>query len=210
MSKRYEKDFSKPAGRLEFGADVFIPFVVSVVTGVLCGSLAALLNVAGGGGRVFAVGAVSVALVVWCWLLLDDERRVVWQTERIFQTDVDGAPVPVPERPVVRVEVEAGQTLHLVDFHGLGSVGELQTFARLALEGRLSERELKRELDMLRPQWQALRDDLMARQFLVWNNARHKRQGVALTRRGADVLEGVLNGSELLLTDVGGDGSLDA
>lgn len=204
MSKRYEKDVSKPAGRLEFGADVLVPFAVSVVTGTLSGALLAVVSIAkgGGGGHAFAVGAVAVALLTWLWLLLADDRRVVWQTERVLQVDLDadgvvGAPAPAPA-PVVRVEVEAGQTLQFVDFHGLTDIVQLRTFARLALEGELSERQVAGALGLARSDWLALRDELMSRELLTWNNREHRRQGVSVTRRGADVLEGVLKTERLL------------
>jgi hypothetical protein len=202
--REYKRDVTEPARAPALSSDLVLPLLQSVVTGALVGGLVA---VAGRGGmRQFWLAFLVTALLAWLWTL-SVAREALWRLESVLQKDFDGDGVAgVPERPVVRVEVEAGRTLHLVDFHGLADVAQLHTFARLALEGRLTEREVKAALGLLRPQWQALRDDLMARGLLAWNNSQSKRHGVSLTRRGADVLNGVLD-AERLLTD--GDPGVD-
>ncbi len=202
--REYKKDISEPARDPALSSDFVLPLLQSVVTGGLVGGLVALSGVGGGGWRVFWLAFLAVALLAWFWTL-NAAREALWRLESVLQRDLDAngsVGVPVPERPVVRVEVEAGRTLQLIDFHGLTSAAQLQTFARLALEGRLNERDVRDTLGLLRPGWQALRDDLLGRGLLAWNVANSPRHGVALTRRGADVLNGVLDAERLLVEDV--------
>ena len=199
--REYERSVTEPARDPALSSDFVLPLLQSVVSGVLVGGL---VVVAGGGGwRSFWLAFFAVALVAWLWTL-NTAREALWRLESVLQKDIDGDGVAgVPEeRPVVRVEVEAGSHLALIDFHGLTSVAQLQTFARLALEGDLNERAVKGALELARPEWQALRDDLLSRGLLVWNVANSRKHGVALTRRGADVLNGVLDTERLLLEDV--------
>ena len=200
--REFKRDVTEPVRDPGLGSDFVLPLLQAVATGVLVGGLAMISGVGGGGWRAFWLAFLVVALLAWFWTL-SVARDTLWRLESVLQKDFDGdgvAGAPVPERPVVRVEVEAGNTLQFVDFHGLTDVAQLQTFASLALEGRLNEREIKAVLGLARSDWQALRDDLLARGLLAWNNSQSKRHGVALTRRGADVVHGVLD-AELLLAD---------
>ena len=200
--REYKKDITEPVRDPALSSDFVLPLLQSVVTGVLVGALVALSGVGGGGWRVFWLAFLAVALLAWFWTL-SVAREALWRLESVLQKDIDGdGAVGVPERPVVRVEVEAGSHLALIDFHGLTDMAQLQTFARLALEGDLNERAVKGALELARPEWQALRDDLLSRGLLAWNVANSRKHGVALTRRGADVLNGVLDTERLLLEDV--------
>lgn len=180
-------------------SDLVLPLLQSAVTGGLVGGLVVLSGVGGGGWRVFWLAFLVVALLAWIWTV-KAAREALWRLESVLQKDFDGDGVAgVPERlPVVRVEVEAGKTLQFLDFHGLTDVAQLRTFARLALAGRLNERDVKAVLSLARSDWQALRDDLLARGLLTWNNSQSKKHGVSLTRRGADVLNSVLDAERLL------------
>lgn len=210
--REYKKDLTEPARAPALSSDFVLPLLQSVVTAGLVGGLVALSGVGGGGWRVFWLAFLVAALLAWLWTL-NAAREALWRLESVLQKDFDGDGVAgVPERPVVRVEVEAGRALQLIDFHGLTDVAQLQVFARLALEGRLNERDVKEALGLLRPEWQALRDDLLGRGLLAWNVVNSPRHGVALTRRGADVLNGVLDAEVIYVDrdrDSGGGDRLD-
>lgn len=198
--REFKRDVTEPVRDPGLGSDFVLPLLQSVVTGALVGGLVALSGVGGGGWRVFWLAFLVVALLAWFWTL-SVAREALWRLESVLQKDFDGdgaVGAPEPARPVVRVEVEAGQTLQFVDFYGLTDVAQLRTFARLALEGRLNEREVKDALSLVRSDWQVLRDDLLARGLLAWNVADSRKHGVALTRRGADVLNGILDAERLL------------
>lgn len=191
MSKSYERRVDKPIRGLDVAGDFIVPVGWCIVAGALAGALALLVS---GEAKAFGVVGASVALVVAFWWLNDSTMRSHWASEVIYESEGVEA---MADPAVVRVEIQSGRTLSFMDVEGLDVV-RLQQFAHLALEGRLTERQVRDVVGLARGDWQQVRDTMMSRGLLTWNNANSRRHGISVTRRGAEAFGGILDGARLL------------
>lgn len=81
-------------------ADVFVPLVQALVTGLL----AAALGILALGWQAGALAGVLVSSGVWA-LLLFDHNAQLWQSERLLSTDAREEAAQAPAQRLVRVEL---------------------------------------------------------------------------------------------------------
>lgn len=121
---------------------VIVPLVQALVTGALVAGLVVfglnevLPHIVGDAWTLWCWLTLAIAGVVWP-LLLWDTRRLLWGVERMLGLDLDhDGHHGNPQRTVLTVEVQAGQTKRYVDTDWLDvEIDQLVTFARGVLGG---------------------------------------------------------------------------
>lgn len=178
-------------------ANVIVPFLQAVITGVFIGVPVGLLVglidvkldtlvIRGSIGSGLLWGAVTVfSVTFWQWISRSGEyNNLLWRIETITGMDVNGdEEVGQPEPPTVRVEVREGHTWRFANLPG--SDEALQAFARDVLNGiRTFSEQGANDNGYGVDNFKKLRALFIEKGWAAWNHPTHKQQGIRLTRSG--------------------------
>lgn len=171
--------------------DVVVPFLQSAITGGVVAALAGA-GVAAWGWPLWApVGAGTISLALsWGWLLLD-HRSLLRITETIIGRDIDGdGQVGQQTLRVEMVEHRGPNSDRLQSTDLPCSADTMSIIAAGVLAGRpFSEKEWAgKGRPISGPKFRELQDVLLVGGYVRWNNAKDHRQGVAMTRKGEQLL----------------------
>ena len=196
-----EYERRRPARNANLESDVAAPGIQAAVSGLIAGigrgGIAAALGAAHPWAIGLGVGAGALG-VAW-FVLLRDQRALLWEVETLTGADLDrNGVVGKPEQsPTVRVEIEERKP------KGRGSLSfvhlpctpeQLETLARGALNGKpLSESAWTRKgRPFSRREFSKVRDELVERGLVRWVNPAAHAQGLELTLTGRAVFRRIV------------------
>ncbi len=170
--------------RAPTGADVVVPAAWAGLTGVALGLAAIPVTVWQRWEWWTPLAVLAGGAAATWFVLLADWRRALWRIEEMTGVDVDGdEQIGPPPISTIRVEVAEGRSMTFLDLPL--DQARTTTLARLALAGRLSERDVALVLD--RKTWGNLRARLLDGGFVRWRNPAEPRSGLLLTAKGRAV-----------------------
>lgn len=197
VSPGYQSEAQSPAFLPTTEANVIVPFLQAVITGVFIGVPVGLvvglidvkldtLVIRGSIGSGLLWGAATLFIVTfWQWMSRSGEyNNLLWRIETITGMDVNGdEEVGKPEPPTVRVEVKEGHTWRFANLPG--SDEALQAFARDVLSGiRTFSEQGANDNGYGVDNFKKLRALFVEKGWAVWNHPSRKQQGIRLTRSG--------------------------
>jgi len=190
------EEFLTPAREATVSADVVVPFLQSLVTGLMA------VIVAGGvvlGLKLpvqFAAVAGGLALCMTWLYLLADHRKSLWSHER-YERDLEqpAAPAPADDRSKeVKVKLEVNESTGRIRYGHLPIDHErLSAMARAINNGRsfsVSAWSGRGKL-LSRSEFETLRNWLLESNYARWRDDHNRNLGVEFTSRGAAFWRGL-------------------
>lgn len=180
-----------PVRAASMDSDVFVPFFQALITSVVIAILAIPLTILMAWPWQCPLLAFCLVLPLAWWGFVSDQRSTLWAVETIINEDLNGdgyigAQAALPP-PRVEVEVREGPVTQLHDLPG--DLDALSNFARGVIDHRwrFSERGAAAS-GYGATTFKELRTIFIERGWAVWNHPNYPQQGVALTRKGAEIL----------------------
>ena len=181
-----------PRRSLTFEGDVVVPFMQSLISGLV---LAVLVTGVLWGflGLDFAktfMASLGLGLAIsWLWRL-DVVTQTLWIAEEFAHVDLDRDGSVGRPQPTIRLEIAQGNHTSYLDIEGLEDTQQLRTLAILGLTNRLNERMAKKEFDWPREHWQGVRDKMIKREWAIWGGG---NESIRLTAEGQEIMREILN-----------------
>jgi hypothetical protein len=141
--------------------------------------------------RISFIISLSVPLFVLGSIFIFISKIVAATIERIIGWDINNDGVIGFQSPqILKIELvkDDGKSLNFMDLHI--SIEELQTIAKLAIMGRLTERDIQGKINYRA--WQQAKIAFLQNQLLEWKNPREPRSGLKLTEKGREFFQRVL------------------
>jgi len=191
------EEFLTPAREATVSADVVVPFLQSMVTGLMATLVAGALVV---GLRLqwqYSLLAGGLALCMTWLYLLADHRKSLWSVER-YEQDIAQPAAPTSaerDRPQnVKVKLEVNESTGRIRYGHLPiDLERLSAMARSINNGRpfsVSAWSGRGKL-LSRSEFEALRDWLLESGYARWRDDNNRNLGVEFTRQGAAFWRGV-------------------
>jgi len=199
ITDQVQPDLVKPTEGMYFHTKevaVLYPLLQSVVSGILFGIAVLSFFLFMHWPRAWEVGALSFALsqlAIWTWSVL---RWNSWvhQLEKLIGLDLNRNGVIGYPREPLRIELieDTGRKVTFIDLPGTDE--QLAELANGLLQGApFSEGQWTGAgRPFSRAEFLALRDEMLDRGLITWNNINAHAQGMQLTRPGSAVMRQLL------------------
>jgi hypothetical protein len=141
--------------------------------------------------RISFIISLFVPLFVLGSIFIFISKIVTATIERITGWDINNDGVIGFQSPqILKIELvkDDGKSLSFMDLHI--SMEELQTIAKLAILGRLTERDIQGKINYRA--WQQAKIMFLQNGILEWKNPREPRGGLKVTKKGEEFFQKVL------------------